>query len=431
MNNYIKKNKIIVLISYKNIGLFLLGCLFFLSLFVPTRYQQIKVVFLALGLIFLLIDLKKLIIHRYVLLWIVLMIMSDIFFQFIGLINKGSGAIRVSTITILWPICYIVIISALNKIFYFDKIIKILIVSTWVIIIHTFILIYSSLYMINTPFSEIDVGYIIGFYDSFIEYTTYNMGSLVFIVPFTLTLWITQLDKDYFSKWGYYSMCFLLLILVLISGRTAFQLNLVFLIIISLLIGKLFLDIDFKIHKLFIGLLFFLPLSLYIVNYFYTIDINSIFSDIQNKFDFTSSSNSSGYERGEQFRELMKYWEKRPLLGWGLGVGVKTSVRSFTQDWAYELTYIARLFQTGIVGSILYISYIMWIVYRCLVIIKKKTYLSKITYSVLNGFICFFIANATNPYLGKFDHMWVLYLPLALINYDLLSTANYKFQTLK
>jgi hypothetical protein len=32
------------------------------------------------------------------------------------------------------------------------------------------------------------------------------------------------------------------------------------------------------------------------------------------------------------------------------------------------------------------------------------------------GLAAFLIANATNPYLLKFDFMWALFLPLALIN---------------
>jgi hypothetical protein len=41
---------------------------------------------------------------------------------------------------------------------------------------------------------------------------------------------------------------------------------------------------------------------------------------------------------------------------------------------------------------------------------------------VLAGMTCFLIANATNPYLGKFDCLWVIFLPIALINYGLLNS---------
>lgn len=39
---------------------------------------------------------------------------------------------------------------------------------------------------------------------------------------------------------------------------------------------------------------------------------------------------------------------------------------------------------------------------------------------VLVGTACFLIANTTNPYLAKFDYIWVVFLPVALINIWLL-----------
>lgn len=40
---------------------------------------------------------------------------------------------------------------------------------------------------------------------------------------------------------------------------------------------------------------------------------------------------------------------------------------------------------------------------------------------VLAGTTCFLIANATNPYLQTFGHLWTIFLPIALINLWLLS----------
>jgi hypothetical protein len=38
----------------------------------------------------------------------------------------------------------------------------------------------------------------------------------------------------------------------------------------------------------------------------------------------------------------------------------------------------------------------------------------------LAGLICFMIANGTNPYLAKFDYMWIIFIPVALLNSGLL-----------
>jgi O-antigen ligase len=392
-----------------------------MSLFVPTTYQPIKVVFLGFGLILLVIN-GNLKIHVSVLFWILLMITSDVLFQVEGFINGGKGSLRVSTVTIMWPLCYIIIISSLNKIEYFIKIFKILLWATKIIIIHTFLLFLSSLNIISNPFPNIDVGYRIGFYNSFTEYSTYNMSSLLFTVPVIFTLWITKLNTEYLSKLTYLLVCLLILILMIVSGRTIFQLNLVFILFINFFMIKKYRKNNFDIIGLSIILFFSVLLALIIINYIYEIDIQLIISAIKGKFDFKASSNTSGGIRGSQFKVLIEGWQEKPLFGWGEGVGAGDKAEG---SWAYELVYVARLFQTGIIGTILYFSFIFWIIYRCMIIINKKNHLSKITYSILNGFICFMIANATNPYLGKFDYMWVIYLPLAIINYDLLAVKNY------
>tara|TARA_B110000971_G_C19803123_1_gene405305 strand:- start:163 stop:378 length:216 start_codon:yes stop_codon:yes gene_type:complete len=34
----------------------------------------------------------------------------------------------------------------------------------------------------------------------------------------------------------------------------------------------------------------------------------------------------------------------------------------------------------------------------------------------LVALVCFLIINASNPYLGKFDYLWTIFLPIASIN---------------
>lgn len=413
----------------KNTGLFLLGCLFFLSLFVPTKYQQIKLIFLIIGLLFLLLngDLK---IHRDVLFWILLMIVSDVLFQTLGFINGGHGSIRISTVTVFWPLCYIIIISSLNTEYIFRKIINVLVFAAWIIVIHTFILFFSALFAITTPLSIIDVGLGFALYNNYIEYSTFNIGSLIFITPFILTLWITRLNNDFFSKYTYYLICILLLVLVVLSGRTIFQINLLFLVFINMFMIKKYIKNSLVIARMFFLFIIIGIFGFVIINNFYTIDISVIISEIVTKFEDLKSSNNntSGSIRAMQFKAMIDAWKERPVFGWGEGVGLATFIRSDEQDWAYELVYIARLFQTGIVGTALYFAFILWIIYRFIIIINRKTYLSRLSYCLLNGFICFMIANATNPYLGKFDFMWVIYFPLAVINYDLLKNADHNYE---
>jgi O-antigen ligase len=411
-------------INKRSVGLILLGITFFLSMVLPTTYQPIKAVTFFTGLLLLFND--RLLVAPPVLFWIVLMIVCDIFFQIRGVINDGDGALRVSTVTILWPTCYIFIMSALHKVEYFSKICRLIVFATWVIVIYTIILICSAYWNIPIGFlSIIDCGFDVGFYDHFIEYTTYNMATLIFTLPFIFSMWLTKLYEDFFSKKTYIILCLLLLMLAIVSGRTIFQINLIFILLLNIWLGWKILDDKKKIIKFCLDTSLCCFVALFVVVLFYEVSISAIIGDIADKFNFNSTHDTSGGIRGQQFNELIRYWKEKPLLGWGLGVGVKTSVRSVEQNWAYELTYVARLFQTGIVGFVLYMSYIGWIIYKSILIIKRKTSVSKIMYSTLIAFICFMIANATNPYLTKFDFMWVVFLPLALINFDYLERSKF------
>lgn len=48
--------------------------------------------------------------------------------------------------------------------------------------------------------------------------------------------------------------------------------------------------------------------------------------------------------------------------------------------------------------------------------IRSSVEYGRLMLPLLVGLTCFLIANATNPYLLKFDYMWVIFLPLAIIN---------------
>ena len=48
------------------------------------------------------------------------------------------------------------------------------------------------------------------------------------------------------------------------------------------------------------------------------------------------------------------------------------------------------------------------------------TPLAPLTVAILTGACTFLIANATNPYLETYDYLWVIFLPLAVVNVLLL-----------
>ncbi len=107
-----------------------------------------------------------------------------------------------------------------------------------------------------------------------------------------------------------------------------------------------------------------------------------------------------------------------------VGASALGPLRSVEMPWAYELSYAALLFHTGIIGFLIYSSGVICIFWMGLKIMRSGHWLGIYMLPVLVGTTCFLIANATNPYLEKFDYIWVIFLPVALINIWLLNKGK-------
>jgi len=110
----------------------------------------------------------------------------------------------------------------------------------------------------------------------------------------------------------------------------------------------------------------------------------------------------------------------QPILGYGHGAGVATSVRSSEAPWTYELTYIALLFQVGILGFLIYFFAILWYLVKSIILVRVDRSTAFLILPLLVGSIEFLIASATNPYLLKFDYLWTIFFSVAVLNFYLL-----------
>ena len=125
--------------------------------------------------------------------------------------------------------------------------------------------------------------------------------------------------------------------------------------------------------------------------------------------------------REEQYAALLDGWSENLILGGGHGSYVPASLRSETMPWAYELYYLALLYQTGVVGMTFYTAGVLWIYWMGVKIIREGGVLARMMFPTLVALSCFLIASGTNPYLPRFDGLWVIFLPVALINFWLLN----------
>ena len=131
---------------------------------------------------------------------------------------------------------------------------------------------------------------------------------------------------------------------------------------------------------------------------------------------FRFDSDVVAMSRRDQFVALVGGWLEQPVFGSGHGAPAPGVIRSIETPWAYELTYVALLYHAGIVGVVAYGSGLLWMFITARRIAATGWSQAPYLISTLVGLSSFLLANATNPYLEKYDSIWVLFMPVAFIN---------------
>ncbi|MDO5674085.1 MAG: hypothetical protein Q4G66_04090 [bacterium] len=398
---------------------------FFLMLIVPTTYQIERGILLVVLLFncFVFVLLRSWRLASHIRNWAFATITTSILFIFLGLLNDAPGAIRVSSVFVAWPILYVFFIGILhtpNKFFPFYRVILIAVIVASMMGI---MVVAEKLFGINLFITSIfeEQGASFGSFEGVVAYRLYNMTTVIYGLPFLLATVLLPRDRSPFKgKWRLAALLGLCLAVVslLVSGRRAFWLiaGLSPVIIWALMVGVRMKTL--RLNR--IVSLIFLCFFLVVVSPFFGVDLQMVWKDFLRAFDITDMSNLSSYLRREQFFALLEGWFASPLIGNGLGAAASGSLRSVDQPWAYELSYMALLFHTGLIGVFVYSSAVTWVFCKSIKVMRTNPVSVTLLFPVLTGLSCFLIANATNPYLGKFDYLWVLFLPVGVLNAYLL-----------
>jgi hypothetical protein len=409
---------------------FFLGrVLFFLMLIVPTAYQEIKGVLLLVccsSIILSSLRTGKLFLSHSVVNWLILVLSLGVCFVGIGVVRGNPGAVRVSTVHILWPMVYAVLVSGIRSRDYLLKVIRTMIDSSLLVSIYSIIFVMRDIGLWpSSLFIDIFASQNTGIYSGYIEINLPSVGSLIFLLPFLLCLLLTLPKNNGIVTRNFLFISTLLCgTASLLSGRRALWLSVAlsilffFVIYVFLTVNKRNLLGSRTLLKRIISI--FIVLIVTVLFLFNLFKLN-IYSLSQYFFSVIYLLDNSGLARYVQFNSLISGWVESPIFGSGLGAAASV-IRSTDQKWAYELSYVALLFHTGIIGTVGYFASVIWIYWKSLKIIVLSTdkYVSVCLVSILVGITSFFIANGTNPYLSKYDFLWVIFLPIAFINLDLL-----------
>ncbi|MDR3453491.1 MAG: O-antigen ligase family protein [Rhodoferax sp.] len=408
---------------FSKIALSALSVLLVLSIVLPTVLQPIKasilgVVFFA---IFGLLISNKLKFSGALYFYSCLFSLVGMIWSIYGELAGNPGAIRVLTVMVVYPFI-LPLCSVLYKKDHEQSLYNILLISAWLIVILDLsYIMYSVFYPGNILQEFLRNLYaddaVVDNAESYFKFTLPNVSSIIFLLPFFISNLIFRNFKT--NQKNILLLIVLMLMVALLSGRRGLLVSMLagpmmaFILTIGNLKAKFQTRRSFKLWKFLCVAMIFLLAAYLIVD---SIGIQYYADTINSIFDFTN--NESNILRAEQFRALLRGFFDAPFFGKGAGA-VADVIRSKETPWAYELFYVAAIFQYGLFAFIFYATGIIFIAFYFRNIIKMKSR-SSFEFYFLSGFISFFIASATNPYIAKFDYMWVIFIPYAIINLKLI-----------
>jgi hypothetical protein len=378
--------------------------------------------------------------HSSVVIWTVLLSTLGFLFVIEGLLAGMPGASAQIGVYAIWPILYLLMIAGVRSEETLLGLTRTLVIST------SFVAFFSVVYMLiatnvlpeNRYFDLVSFNWesqMISLHEGYISMQYPGLNSLPFLVPFSLAVLVTCSGRKRQTLispvWAWIALG-AGLEAVLLSGRRALLL-VTMLSPLGILVFSCFQPAAEKhLHRkgLFriatTGILA-LTVSMFCLNALSGISLSGLYDRVSSGFDFTPNTDDNGAnERRRQFHALVAGWMENPIFGAGHGAPAYGSVRSQLQPWSYELSYMALLYQTGIVGIVAYAAGICWIFWTGIRVIKAGGRLSALMLACLTGLSSMLIANATNPYMDYFDGMWVIFFPLAVINLWLLRFHAFK-----
>lgn len=418
--------------------------LLFLMIFVPFEQKNIKIVLLILIIISVIVRVGsagKVLMDSRVFIWLMLLISTGLFFVLWGTLNGYDDSLKVLPVFVIWPIAYFFIIESIVRLNTINNIFMLLVGSAFIISIYSILYMLSMVGIIPSFFilslvkeAVVSVG------TEFFSYGMPSITSMFFLVPFTLSAFILWVDKDNMPIKRIWLLVTFILSLgpVIFSSTRMFWILLFITPILTMIFIKLMprlssnLRIPICINHIKNIILSVLILATSLILYFYNevYELIKLFFDSSTFIEAASFTDRGSMVRVEQMHNLINGWFEVPLLGAGHGASLSDYRRSELEPWAYEQTFFALLFQTGLIGTIAYFLEILWIFFMGLKIARKSEKVSLYIIPSLVGTTCFLVANSSNPYLYAFDHLWTLFVTVIVINVFLLE-PNASAESLK
>lgn len=396
------------------------GVLILLMLLIPFGYQHIKLIIISclLGLCIYKICLFHKIIRKDHIIWIFVYTAINLFYLLYGIIRGNPAPMLYFPTFILWPILYFVLAQFVTVGFFYFMI-KLMKYSAFCIaIIGIFAFIYFNITLSTEKLildfeSSIRPGF------PLLAISGAAITSFSFVYFYLFSLYCLNNKNSIFDLINLILGFFF----ILFTSRRALYLN--FLLSIFFIFCFLFFTRkqdrilwQKKLIKLFIVVSFIIILVFIWIFAENIIQLDDLIEFFMSAFGDGDPSDP----RIAQSHSLIQGWKDNVLFG--NAPGVNASVVRSINPGTYELTYHAMLFERGLVGVTIYaLQYILLNVW-CIKSFYKSNVPLKYIISYLVSLNLFMLANASNPYLGAFDHMWYLFLAFVFLNQNILNKNN-------
>ena len=397
-------------ITIRNLVLLQLGFLLYFCLLLPSIFVPLKtvVVMSCTGLTLLCLRDEKF--NASGALVGLIMVLVGLWGSFYGAIKGNPGAVPVLTVQVIYPLLYLILALAYRS-SDSEKLLKVLLAASLSVGILLTLYNLLTVSMPGNPLSNFlstqyaDKAVVDEGDGEYFKFTLPTVTSILFLLPFSIGVFLSQQRYRIWSLIGIVT----LLIPTILSGRRGIFVSVIAGVVLTLLLtSRKYRQPENKVNLIWLiaGLagfaLFIILFNAYSVGFeFYMTRLSSI-------SDFTGDESNT--ERRLQFEALMSDIEKAPFFGAGAGAA-GSYLRSTDMLWAYELTYVSMVFHYGIVGGLIYLGVALTLIYNMINMVRINGR-DTVYFPFLMGMLSFLLANATNPYMGKFDYIWVILLPM-------------------
>lgn len=406
-----------MVLSYNKIGHWAGYALVGLMMVFPTKLQAVKLALLAAIFIFSIFRSPNRVIPIKLLFWGYLYMLCGLVSICYGMILNNPAPHKYIPVYVFWPILFTYFSFLIDKKYFYSllKVIKYYLTVILVTGILACIVFNLSLMQVEEFMgynSAIRPGYpIVGIMGP-------SVTSMIFWYFFYFTRFLLNKDVGLTDRIN----LILGIIYILMTSRRILFLNffLVFVFIVLLIpfVKKGIQKTEMKrMFKKRIGAIMLTVFVLMGAAYWLGLFDFSAIGDF-----LTKTGEASDTPRLLQSEALIEGWMESPFVGNGSGVNASV-VRSETPG-TYELSYLAMLFERGIIGTVIfflmYLVLMVWSI-RCL---KKDAINLTDTFALIIALNLFMLANATNPYLNAFDYMWFLFI--LFVNIRISNESNEK-----